>query len=131
VTLTVRIVDRDPLALGVAIVTVHAGRRAQDSAASPAPPPALDEVDALSLVDTLSDGEPAAVTEDDPYRDDPAVTDGQLILDLIGHDATSQDVGELIVALGMLGAILAEEAGAATGRDAGDVLREIALRYAA
>jgi hypothetical protein len=125
VTLTVRIVDRDPLALGVAIVTVHAGRRAQDSAASPAPPPALDEADALS------DGEPAAVAEDDPYRDDPAVTDGQLILDLIGHDATSQDVGELIVALGMLGAILAEEAGAATGRDAGDVLREIALRYAA
>ena len=124
-TLTVRIVDRDPLALGVAIVTVHAGRRAQDSAASLAPSPALDEADALS------DGEPAAVAEDDPYRDDPAVTDGQLILDLIGHDATSQDVGELIVALGMLGAILAEEAGAATGRAAGDVLREIALRYAA
>jgi hypothetical protein len=59
------------------------------------------------------------------------VADGQLILDLIGHDASAEDVGELIVALGMLGAILAEEAADATGREAGDVLREIALRFAA
>ncbi|MCW2566074.1 MAG: hypothetical protein JWN54_171, partial [Mycobacterium sp.] len=63
--------------------------------------------------------------------DERAVADGKLILDLIGHDATSEDVGELIVALGMLGAILAEEAAAASGRPAAEIIREVALRYVA
>lgn len=98
-------------------MTVHAGRRAEDSLEGPPPPP-----EAFSVAES---------DEVDPFADDPAVTDGRIILDLIGSDATSQDVGELIVALGMLGAILAEEAGAATGRPVTEVLHEIALRYAA
>ena len=63
--------------------------------------------------------------------DERAIADGKLILELIGHDATPEEVGELIVALGMLGAILAEEAAEAAGRPAAEIIREVALRYVA
>jgi hypothetical protein len=132
-----RIVERDPLAIGLAIMTVHLGRR-EDSRAeartgidderAPATP-----LDALpDLGDHLGDdlGEPERPLHE-LDGDERAVADGKLILDLIGHDATSEDVGELIVALGMLGAILAEEAAAASGRPAAEIIREVALRYVA
>jgi hypothetical protein len=132
-----RIVERDPLAIGLAIMTVHLGRR-EDSRAeartgiddehAPATP-----LDALpDLGDDLGDdlGEPERPLHE-LDGDERAVADGKLILDLIGHDATSEDVGELIVALGMLGAILAEEAAAASGRPAAEIIREVALRYVA
>jgi hypothetical protein len=97
-------VERDALATGLAIMTVHLGRR-DDGRTSSRP--------------------------DELVGDERLVADGKLILDLIGDNPTSEDVGELIVALGMLGALLAEEAGDASGRPAAEVLRELALRYAA
>jgi hypothetical protein len=90
--------------------------------------------DALSV--GLDDADLLAIADDSAASHGPGLVqraraDGELILDLIGRDASSEDVGELIIALGTLGAILAEEAGDATGRPAAAVLREIALRYAA
>jgi hypothetical protein len=128
-------VDKDPLATAVAILTIHAGWRAVeidsdrpsmpvDHAAEEALTEGLDDADLLAIADEI-----AAATG--PGTEQRARSDGELILDLIGRDASPEDVGELIVALGMLGAILAEEAGDATGRPASAVLRELALRYAA
>jgi hypothetical protein len=137
VTITVRKVERDPLAIGVAIMTVHAGWRAdqiegdrrpmvEDLADDHALAHGFDDADLLALAE-LGEAEPDTGPGCPPRR----LTDGQIILDLIGHDPTAEEVGELIVALGMLGAILAEEAGEASGRPASAVLREIALRYVA
>jgi hypothetical protein len=128
-------VDKDPLATAVAILTIHAGWRAveidADRPAMPLDHPAdealiggLDDADLLAIADAIE-----AATG--PGLAERARSEGELILDLIGRDASPEDVGELIVALGMLGAILAEEAGQATGRGASEVLHELALRYAA
>jgi hypothetical protein len=126
-------VERDPLAIGLAIMTVHLGRR-EDSRAE-ARTGIDDERAPATPLDALPDlgddlGEPERPLHE-LDGDERAVADGKLILDLIGHDATSEDVGELIVALGMLGAILAEEAAAASGRPAAEIIREVALRYVA
>ena len=126
--------EKDPLATAVAILTVHAGWRSveidadrrvmpEDLVPEDALDGGLDEADLLAIADDVRKRTGGDL--------DRAHSDGELILDLIGRDASPEDVGELIVALGMLGAILAEEAGEATGRPASAVLRELALRYAA
>jgi hypothetical protein len=127
-------VERDPLAIGLAIMTVHLGRRedsraevrtgSDDDLASAAAP----DDPALSALAELDD---TARPLHELDGDERAVAEGKLILDLIGHEATSEDVGELIVALGMLGAILAEEAAEASGRPPSEIIRELALRYVA
>jgi hypothetical protein len=128
-------VAQDPLATAVAILTIHAGWRAiQIDADRPSMPQDGAPEDALSV--GLDDADLLAIADDSAASHGPGLVqraraDGELILDLIGRDASSEDVGELIIALGTLGAILAEEAGDATGRPAAAVLREIALRYAA
>jgi hypothetical protein len=116
-------VDRDPLATALAIMTVHLGRREDLRAETRL----ADHGDRPALPGTDRSERPL----DELEGDERLVADGELIVDLIGHDATSEDVGELIVALGMLGAILTEEAAEASGRTASAVLRELALRYAA
>jgi hypothetical protein len=116
-------------------MTVHAGWRSdqtdgdfrpmsEDLADDHALAQGLDDADLLALGDELGWAGPGGGEPRSP-------TDGQIILDLIGHDPTPEEVGELIVALGMLGAILAEEAGEASGRPASAVLRDLALRYVA
>jgi hypothetical protein len=107
-------------------MTVHLGRREDTRAGARAPGP-VDEPE-LSALAALGETERPLADLD---GDERAVADGKLILDLIGHDATSEEVGELIVALGMLGAILAEEAAEASGRPASEIIRELALRYVA
>ncbi|HEV7823411.1 MAG TPA: hypothetical protein VGP02_00725 [Mycobacteriales bacterium] len=127
--------DKDPLATAVAILTIHAGWRAVEiDADRPSMPVDRAPEDALTV--GLDDADLLAIADDlhaatAPGLEERARSDGELILDLIGRDASPEDVGELIVALGMLGAILAEEAGDASGRPASAVLRELALRYAA
>jgi hypothetical protein len=113
----------------LAIMTVHAGRRADLSGPPDDTAPDGCDDDLAAFADDLTGMDTPHAA--DLAGDDRTVADGRLILSLIGENASSEDVGELIVALGMLGAILAEEAGDATGRDACDVLRELALRYVA
>jgi hypothetical protein len=126
-------VDRDPLGTAVAIITVHAGRLTdpRGSAGSGdglADPDGQGAPELVALEEAIARTPGPAPDLDD---DDPEVADDRLILDLIGTDPTYEEIGELIVALGMLGSILAEEVGGATGRSACDVLRDLALRYAA
>jgi hypothetical protein len=115
-------------------MTVHLGRREDsrteartgiDDERAPAAPLDDPELSALAELDEL--GRPLQELD----GDERAIADGKLILELIGHDATPEEVGELIVALGMLGAILAEEAAEAAGRPAAEIIREVALRYVA
>jgi hypothetical protein len=119
-------VERDPLAIGVAIMTVHAGRLARE--AEPQTPAPVEPV-----LRALDDDLHAPAAASPPSRAHPGgdAHDGRLILDLIGRDASPEDVGELIVALGLLGAILAEQTAEATGRPTTEVLHDLALRFAA